>query len=303
LDCGENLVNEILRLKKERNAIILAHNYQIGEVQDIADFVGDSLGLSRQASDTDADVIVFCGVHFMAETAAILSPQKTVLLPDIDAGCPMADMVTVDKLRELKAEHPGVPVVTYVNSSAEVKAESDYCCTSANAVKVVNAVDSDEIIFTPDQHLGHYVSTQTSKKIILWNGFCPTHRRITAQSVTARKEAHPNAKIVVHPECTEEVIALADAVASTEGILRYVNASSDTEFIIGTEMGIIHRLEKENPGKIFYTGSERSVCPNMKRITLEKVLWSLQDMEYVITVPEDIAARAKRAIDRMLEIV
>jgi len=303
LDCSENLVNEILKLKKERNAVILAHNYQIGEVQDIADFVGDSLGLSQQAAKTDADVIVFCGVHFMAETAAILSPKKTVLLPDIHAGCPMADMVTADKLRELKAKHPGVPVVTYVNSSAEVKAESDYCCTSANAVKVVESIDADEIIFTPDQHLGHYASTKTTKKIILWNGYCPTHRRITADSIMGQKEAHPKAKVVVHPECTTEVIALADAVASTEGILRYANETDAEEFIIGTELGILHRLHRENPDKKFFAAAERAICPNMKRTTLEKVLWSLQDMENVITVPEDVAVEAKLAIDRMLEIV
>lgn len=302
MDCSTNLVDEIVRLKKERNAIILAHNYQVGEVQDIADFVGDSLRLSQQAAMTDADVIVFCGVHFMAETAAILSPKKTVLLPDIDAGCPMANMVTAEKLRDLKAEHPGVPVVTYVNSSAEVKAESDYCCTSANAVKIVEAVDADSIIFVPDQHLGHYASTKTSKNIILWNGFCPTHRRITTEEIKKQKEAHPDAKVVVHPECLAEVIELADAAASTEGILRYASESSDREFIIGTELGILHRLQKENPDKRFHGGTERAICPNMKRTTLEKVLWSLQDLQHVITVPEDIAIKAKRAIDKMLKI-
>lgn len=300
--CDINMVNEILKLKKEKNAVILAHNYQIGEVQDIADFVGDSLRLSQQAANTDAEVIVFCGVHFMAETAAILSPQKTVLLPDSYAGCPMADMVTADKLREFKAQHPGVPVVTYVNSSADVKAESDYCCTSANAVKVVEAVDADEIIFTPDQHLGQYVSTKTSKKIHLWNGFCPTHRRITAPEVLKQKEAHPNALVIVHPECLSETIALADAVASTEGILRYCAETAAEEFIIGTEVGILHRLQKENPSKRFYPAYERAICPNMKRTTLEKVLFALQDMEHAIKVPQDITARAKLAIDRMLEI-
>ncbi|MCL6471298.1 MAG: quinolinate synthase NadA [Firmicutes bacterium] len=297
------MINEILKLKKEKNAIILAHNYQIGEVQDIADFVGDSLRLSQQAASTDADIIVFCGVHFMAETAAILSPQKTVLLPDINAGCPMADMITAAQLREFKALHSGVPVVTYVNSSAEVKAETDYCCTSANALKVVEAIDSDEIIFTPDQHLGYYAATKTSKKIHLWKGFCPTHRRITAAEVVKQKEAHPEALVVVHPECLTETVELADAVASTEGILRYCRETDAEEFIIGTEVGILHRLEKENPGKKFYPAYERAVCPNMKRTTLEKVLFALQDMEHVIKVPEDIAVRAKLAIDRMLEIV
>lgn len=299
----DRLVNEILALKKERNAVILAHNYQIGEVQDIADFVGDSLGLSQQAAATAADVIVFCGVHFMAETAAMLSPQKTVLIPDIHAGCPMADMVSADKLRELKAKHPGVPVVTYVNSSAEVKAESDYCCTSANAVKVVEAVPSDTIIFTPDQHLGTYVANQTSKKVILWSGFCPTHRKITADEIRKQKELHPNAVVVVHPECLTEVVEMADAVASTTGILKYCKQSDAKEFIIGTENGILHRLRRENPDKQFYAASERAICPNMKKITLEKVLWSLQDMQYVVTVPEDIAKKARLAIDRMLEIV
>lgn len=303
MSCDINMVNEIKRLKEERNAIILAHNYQVDEVQDIADFVGDSLGLSQQAAKTDADVIVFCGVHFMAETAAILSPEKTVLLPDINAGCPMADMVTAEKLREFKAKHPGVPVVTYVNSSAEVKAESDYCCTSANAVKVVEAVDSDEIIFTPDQHLGHYASRMTNKKIILWDGYCPTHRRITPEELKKQMEAHPNAKVVVHPECLAEVVEMADAAASTEGILRYARQTDADEFIIGTELGILHRLHNENPGKKFYPAFERAICPNMKRTTLEKVLFALQDMEHVIKVPEDIAARAKLAIDRMLEIV
>ncbi|NCO66035.1 MAG: quinolinate synthase [Candidatus Aquicultor secundus] len=303
MSCDTNMVNEIQRLKKERNAIILAHNYQVAEVQDIADFVGDSLRLSQQAAATSADVIVFCGVHFMAETAAILSPTKTVLLPDINAGCPMADMVTADELREFKAQHPGTPVVTYINSSAEVKAESDYCCTSANAVKIIEAIDADEIIFVPDQHLGHYAATKTSKNIILWKGYCPTHRRITPEELTKQKEAHPNAKAVVHPESLAEVIALADAVASTEGILRYARETDAKEFIIGTEVGILHRLRKENPDKVFYPAFERAICPNMKRTTLEKVLFSLQDMEHVITVPEDIAALAKRAIDRMLQIV
>lgn len=303
MGCENNLVDEILRLKKEKNAIILAHNYQVGEVQDLADFVGDSLRLSQQAASTDADVIVFCGVHFMAETASILSPEKTVLLPDSNAGCPMADMVTPEKLREFKAKYPGAPVVCYVNSSAEVKAESDYCCTSANAVKIVESIDADEIIFVPDQHLGHYASIKTSKKIILWNGFCPTHRRMTADILRKQKEAHPNAKVVVHPECLDDVILLADAAASTEGILRYARETNAEEFIIGTEVGILHRLHKENPGKKFYPLYERAVCPNMKRTTLEKVLWSLQDLEHVVRVPEEIAVRAKLAIDRMLEIV
>jgi quinolinate synthase len=239
----------------------------------------------------------------MAETAAILSPQKTVLLPDLHAGCPMADMITADKLRELKQQHPGVPVVCYVNSSAEVKAETDYCCTSANAVKVVEAVDSDTIIFAPDQHLGHYASTKTDKNIILWRGFCPTHRKITAAEINRQKQAHPNAEVVVHPECLDDVVSMANAVASTTGILRYCNESDSEEFIIGTEIGILYRLRKENPGKKFYAATDHASCPNMKKTTLEKVLWALQDMSNVITVPEDVAAKAKTAIDRMVAIV
>jgi quinolinate synthase len=298
----DRLAQDILELKRERNAVILAHNYQVDEVQDIADFVGDSLGLSRQAAQTDAGVIVFCGVHFMAETAAMLSPQKTVLLPDIHAGCPMADMVTVDKLRELKAKHPGVPVVTYINSSAEVKAESDYCCTSANAIEVVSAVPSETIIFTPDQHLGSFVEHHTSKNVILWSGFCPTHRKITADDIIKQKSVHADAKVVAHPECRDEVVALADHVASTTGILQYCHESSATAFIIGTENGVLYKLRRDNPGKQFYPASERAVCPNMKKITLEKVLWALEDMNDVVTVPDEIARQARHAIDRMLAI-
>jgi quinolinate synthase len=299
----DELIKEITDLKAEKNAVILAHNYQEDEVQDIADFVGDSLELSRKAAATEADVIVFCGVHFMAETAAILSPQKTVLLPDLHAGCPMADMVTSDKLRELKAEHPGVPVVCYVNSSADVKAESDYCCTSANAVKVVEAVDSGTIIFVPDQHLGHYASTKTDKDIILWKGFCPTHRKITVDQIMLQKQAHPGAELVVHPECLEEVVSMADAVASTTGILNYCSKSDSEEFIIGTEIGILYRLGKENPLKKFYPATEYASCSNMKKTTLEKILRALQDMSGVVSIPEETAVKAKTAIDRMVAII
>lgn len=298
------LAEKILELKKERNAVILAHNYQRAEVQDIADYVGDSLGLSQQAAKTSADVIVFCGVHFMAETAAILCPQKTVLLPDPEAGCPMADMINAEDMRELKRQHPRALSVCYVNSTAEVKAECDYACTSSNAVKVIDYLgDQSEIIFVPDKYLGDYVSKQTGKNLILWQGFCPTHVRIIPEDILKQKEAHPEAKVIVHPECLPEVIALADAALSTGGMIEYARNSEVREIIVGTEVGILHRMKKENPDKEFYPASKLAVCPNMKRINLEKVLWSLEDMLHRITVPPEIAARAKRSIDRMLEIV
>ncbi|MFU8796918.1 MAG: quinolinate synthase NadA [Dehalococcoidia bacterium] len=296
------LVDKIRSLTERRGVVILAHNYQLGEVQDIADFVGDSLELSQQAARTDAEVIVFCGVHFMAETAAILSPQKVVLLPDLHAGCPMADMITEERLREKKKEHPQAVVVCYVNSSAGVKAESDICCTSANAVAVIESLDAQEILFIPDQYLGHYVSTKTGKKMILWPGFCPTHARITADRVSDLKREYPRAKLVVHPECRPEVIVLADEVLSTGGMCRYAQRDDVEEMIVGTEMGIIHRLKKENPGKRFIPISEQAICPNMKSITLEKILWSLEEMQPEVKVPEKIRVRAKEAVDRMLEI-
>lgn len=301
-DRETGLLERIRILRERRGAVILAHNYQLGEVQDIADFVGDSLELSQQAAGTDAGVIVFCGVHFMAETAAILSPDKVVLLPDVHAGCPMADMITAESLREKKKEHPHAVVVCYVNSSAEVKAESDICCTSANAVAVIESLDAEEILFIPDQYLGHYVSTRTGKKMILWPGFCPTHARITADRVGVLKKEYPKAKLVVHPECRPEVIALADEVLSTGGMCRYAQRDDVREMIVGTEMGIIHRLRKENPGKRFIPVSEQAICPNMKSITLEKVLWSLEEMGPEVKVPEDIRLRAKDAVDKMLKI-
>jgi quinolinate synthase len=299
---GDDILERILRLKRERNAVLLVHNYQLPEIQDIADFTGDSLGLSRQAAKTDADVIVFCGVHFMAETAAILCPRKTVLLPVLEAGCPMAQMITAEQLRQKKQEHPDAAVVCYVNTSAEVKAESDYCCTSANAVQVVERVDAEEVLFVPDVSLGAWVAGQTSKKVILWPGFCPTHHRILAEDVARLKAEHPQAEVLVHPECTQDVIALADHVLSTTGILKRAAASPAREFIIGTENGILYRLEKDNPGKTFYEVSDRVVCPNMKRTHLEDVLWALQDMRHRITVPEDVRRRALRAIERMVAI-
>jgi len=302
IDQERSLIDRIDRLRKERRAIILAHNYQLGEIQDIADFLGDSLELSQKAAQTDAEVIVFCGVHFMAETASIICPEKIVLLPDMHAGCPMANMITADRLRQKKAEHPNAKVVCYVNSTAEVKAESDICCTSANAVKIVQELmDEEEIIFVPDQYLGHYASTKAGREIILWPGYCPTHARILPHDVTRLRDEYPQARVVVHPECRPEVIDLADEVASTSGICRYASRDDVQEMIVGTEIGILHRLRKENPGKRFIHISEQAVCPNMKMITLEKVLWALEEMAPEVKVPEDIRLRAKAAVDRMLE--
>jgi quinolinate synthase len=295
------LIEEILSLKRGRDAVILAHNYQLGEVQDIADFVGDSLELSQNAAKTEAKVIVFCGVRFMAETASILCPDKIVLLPDIHAGCPMADMITAERLRERKRELPDATVVCYINSSAEVKAESDVCCTSANAVKVIESLDSEEILFVPDQYLGHYISTKTDKRMSLWPGFCPTHIRIQPQDIIGLKKEHTQAKVVVHPECRPEVIALADEVLSTGGMCRFAQKTEAEEIIVGTEIGIMHRLRKENPGKKFIPASEQAICPRMKLITMESVLWSLQEMTTRVKVPEEIHLRAKAAVDKMLK--
>lgn len=297
------LIEKILQLKRQRNAVILVHNYQLGEVQDIADFVGDSLELSQKAAETDAEVIVFCGVHFMAETASILCPDKVVLLPDAHAGCPMADMVTAEKLRQRKRELPDAAVICYVNSTAEVKAESDICCTSANAVKVVESIENKEILFVPDQYLGHYISTKTNKKMVLWPGFCPTHVRIKPEDIIKRKKEYPQAKAIVHPECRPEVIALADEVLSTGGMCRFARETEAEEIIVGTEIGIIYRLKKENPSKSFIPASEKATCPNMKLITLEKILWSLEDMASEVKVPEAIRLRAKLSVDKMLRVV
>lgn len=297
------IVEKIHRLKKERNAVILAHNYQITEVQDIADYIGDSLGLSVTASKTDADVIVFCGVHFMAETASILSPDKIILMPDINAGCPMADMITANALLALKTKHPKAKVVSYVNTPAEVKAESDICCTSSNAINIVESImDTEEIIFVPDKYLSHYVSTRTNRKMIPWNGYCPSHVKILPEDILRQKKSYPEAKVIVHPECTPSVVQLADEVLSTSGMCKYAKSADANETIIGTEIGILYRLSKENPGKKFYPASENAICPNMKLTNLEKILWSLEDMKYQVKVPEDIQVRAKRAVDKMIEI-
>ena len=299
---NSGLVEEIVKLKEQRKAVILAHNYQPGEIQDIADFVGDSLELSQNAARTEARVIIFCGVQFMAETAYILSPDKTVVLPDANAGCPMADMITAEKLREKKRELPGVAVVCYVNSSAEVKAESDVCCTSANALRVVENINAEEILFIPDQYLGHFVSKQTAKKMYLWPGYCPTHMKILPEHITGLRTKYPQAKAVVHPECRPEVIAVADEALSTGGMVRYARRDDVSQMIVGTEIGIIHRLKKENRGKEFMAATRKAVCPNMKLITLEKVLWSLQEMSPEVRVPEETRLRAKTAVDRMLQI-
>jgi len=301
---SSHIEEKIENLKQQRNAVILAHNYQIPEVQDIADFVGDSLGLSVQAAATDADTIVFCGVLFMAETAAILSPQKNILLPDLEAGCPMADMITAAQLRELKVKHPNALAVCYVNTPAEVKAECDYCCTSSNAVELVNQLDEDrEIIFVPDKHLGQYVADQTGRDMILWPGYCSTHVRITADDIRKAKEAHPDAIVLAHPECGRAVYDVTDEMLSTGQMLKFAKQSSNSKFIIATEVGILHTLKNQNPEKEFFAASEAAVCPNMKKITLEKVAWSLEDNQFQVTVDEEITSRARKALDRMLEVL
>jgi len=298
------ITDKIKKLKQERNAVILAHNYQRPEIQDIADFVGDSLGLSIEASRTNADVIVFCGVHFMAETAKILSPQKKVLLPDINAGCPMADMIDAEGLNTLQEKHPNAVTLCYVNTSAAVKAQCDYCCTSSNALKMVQHIllTHEEIIFVPDKYLAQYVSAQVGHNFIMWNGYCPTHVKILPENIVQAKKRHPQAKVLVHPECKPDLTALADLVASTEKMCGYAQNTSETDFIIATENGIIHRLKKENPAKNFYPAADAAVCPNMKRITVEKVLWSLEDLSFEITLPVDIMDKARLSIERMLQI-
>jgi quinolinate synthase len=297
----KQLTEKIEKLKQQRNAVILAHNYQPPEIQDLADFTGDSLGLSIKAAETDAKVIVFCGVQFMAETAAVLSPRKTILLPDKLAGCPLADMITADQLRKLKQQHPDATVVCYVNSSAEVKAESDYCCTSSNAVEVVESLPADrEIIFVPDQHLGRFVIEKTSRELVLWPGYCHVHVVITEADIRNAKANHPDAIVMAHPECTEPVKALADEVLSTGQMLKFAGKNSAKRFIVATEIGMIYALKRQNPQSEFIAASERAICPNMKRITVEKVLWSLEDMRYKVTVPDKVRVKAKKAIDRMV---
>jgi len=321
-----SLQEQILELKEQKRAIILSHNYQRDEVQDIADFVGDSLELSRIAATKACEMIVFCGVHFMAESASILSPDKTVLLPELDALCPMADMICVDSprpvrksfpgfdnppayvyppeftLRDIKKQYPGVPVVAYVNTTAAVKAESDICCTSANVVKVIESLPGDTVICIPDKNLSLWAAKNTKKKVIAWDGYCNVHERVTVDDVRKARAEHPRALVMAHPECRIEVLEIADHVTSTSGMLRYAVASDAKEFIVGTEIGLMHRLRRENPEKLFYPLRKDMICPNMKRTTLKSILRAFQENTYVVKVPEEIRVPAKMALDRMLEI-
>ena len=310
-----SLADEVIRLKHERNAVVLAHNYQVGDVQDVADYVGDSLGLSQKAASTDAEVIVFCGVHFMAETAAILSPHKKVLIPDLDAGCSLADSITADQLREWKAEHPGAVVVSYVNTSAEVKAESDYCCTSSNAVQVVQSIPEDqEVLFLPDMFLGNHIRKVTGRKnLSVWWGECHVHAAVKPADILRARDAHPNAEFMVHPECgcTTPAMYLASAgdtsmngaqILSTGGMLKHAQESPATEFVVATETGILHTLRKQNPAKTFHAVAESMVCRFMKMITLEKLLYCLEHDVFEVTVPRETAERARLPIERMLAI-
>lgn len=323
---NRSLQESILKLKEENRAIILAHNYQRDEVQDIADFVGDSLELSRTAATIDCGMIIFCGVNFMAESASILSPDKTVLLPEIDALCPMADMIRVDSprpvrtsfpgfpappsyifppeftLRDIKAKYPGVPVVAYVNTTAEVKAESDICCTSANVVKVIESLPGDQVICIPDKNLSQWAARNTKKRVISWDGFCHVHERVTPEDITRARAEHPGALIMAHPECRIEVLAIADHVTSTSGMLRFARSSEAREFIVGTEIGLMHRLRKENPGKVFHPLRRDMICPNMKKTSLRSILSAFTEKKHLIKVPEEIRIPAKRALDRMLAI-
>jgi len=297
------MMEKIAALKKKRNAVLLVHNYQRDEIQDIADIMGDSLGLARAAAETDKDVIVFCGVVFMAESASILNPRKTVLLPVKEAGCPLADMATVEELRKIKERFPDAAVVSYVNSSALVKAESDICCTSANAIKVVNSVKEDRIIFVPDRNLGRYVAGHTDKEIILWPGYCETHDRLRAADVLECKKKYPDAEVIAHPECRTEVLELADAALSTSGMLRYAEGSKAGTIIVGTEIGMGYRLKRENPDKTFIFPSECLICETMKMTTLDAVHNALENMVHEIRVDEETRRKANIALTRMLEVV
>ncbi|MFA5778608.1 MAG: quinolinate synthase NadA [Elusimicrobiota bacterium] len=297
-----DIIEEINRLRIEKRAVILSHNYQLPEIQDIADFVGDSLELSRKASSTDAKIIVFCGVNFMAETAKILSPAKTVLLPDLRSGCPLANMITVEDVKKLRKENPKAAFVCYINTYCDVKAECDICCTSSNAVDVVNSVSADTVVFLPDRNLGNYVSKFTSKKMIIWNGFCPTHENLKTEDVLELKKIYPAAKFVAHPECTADVLKLADKITSTSGIIKYVKTEPSNDFIIGTETAILHRLKKENPDKNFIPASRKMFCPNMKYNNLESLYESLLNEQPEMDVPKKIREKAFLTIDRMLKI-
>ncbi len=295
------IIEKIEKLKKKRNAVILVHNYQLPEIQDIGDYVGDSLELAKISKDVSADVIVFCGVHFMAETAKIFNPQKTVLMPDMHAGCPMANMIDPIKLNREKEKYPEAGVITYINSTAEVKALSNICCTSANGIRIAKVLNNKEIIFVPDKYLGSYVARRVpDKKFHLYNGFCPTHMLFTREGILRLKEQYPEAKILVHPECRIEVQEIADEICSTSQMITYAKNSSNRQFIICTEIGLLHRLKKENPDKEFIPGNPNALCPNMKLTTLEKVLWALEDMKYKISVDEEIRIKAFKAIERMV---
>jgi quinolinate synthase len=297
------LQKEIRQLLKEKNAVLLAHYYQRAEIQEIADILGDSLALSMEAARTDAEVLVFAGVHFMAESASILSPDKTVLLPKPDAGCPLADMITPEKLLTARKNHPHAAVVTYINSSAAIKAMSDICCTSANAVKIVNSLrDAKEILMVPDGNLACYVAGLTDKKIIPWDGYCPVHHHLTAEDVLKRKEKYPRATFAAHPECRPEVLALADYVGSTTGIIRYAGQEGFKEMLVGTEQGVFYQLKKQNPGKTFIPISDQMICADMKKITLKDILAAITGMKTVVKVPEEVRIPAKKALDRMLAI-
>ncbi len=312
----QRVAEEIKRLKEEKNAVIIAHNYQLPEVQDIADFTGDSLSLSQMAANTEADMIVFCGVHFMAETASIISPRKKVLIPDLKAGCSLADTINADQLREWKKEHPGAVVVSYVNTTAEVKAESDYCCTSSNAIKVVSSIPEDkEILFLPDMFLGAYAAKVTGRKIHIWPGECHVHAGIRIKDIKDMEHSHPGAEMIVHPECGCTTNLLYQGLnepstngnshvkfMSTGGMIKYAKNSSAREFIIATETGMLHRLRKDNPDKVFYPARENAVCKYMKMITLDKVLRSLREEVFEVKVPQETAHRARKSIDRMLEL-
>jgi len=299
----ENLGKYIAARKQELKAVIMAHYYQSAEIQDIADFVGDSLQLARQAGESSAEVIICCGVKFMAESAKILSPDKLVILPYPDAGCPMADMATASELRKKKEQYPDAVVVSYVNTSAEVKAESDICCTSSNAIEVVRSIpEGKEIIFVPDKNLGQYIQTQTGRKMIMWGGYCPVHDRLTADDISQLKKLHPQAVTVVHPECRPEVTGIADAVRSTAGLLAYIKGSQAQEFILGTEAGFVHTIKKHCPDKQVYLAYNDFICPDMKFITLENLALSLETMENQIEVEPQVSSKARKALDRMLRI-
>lgn len=298
-----DIIKKIEELKKKRNAVILVHNYQLPEIQDIGDYLGDSLELAKISQNVSAEVIVFCGVHFMAETAKIFNPEKTILMPDLHAGCPMANMIDPIKLNMEKEKYPDAGVITYINSTAEVKALSDICCTSANGVKIAKALDKKEILFVPDKYLGSYVARNVpEKRFYLYNGYCPTHMLFTREGILRLKEKYPQAKVLVHPECRIEVQEIADAICSTSQMITYAKNSSDRQYIICTEIGLLHRLKKENPNKEFIPGNPNALCPNMKLTTLEKVLWALEDLKYEITVDEAIRLRAINAIERMMKV-